>query len=195
MAQSKAVTAEPKVVAVERNSAVAETIADTVGPNVNADPNSVAVAPNSITVAPNSITAEPNTGADSISSVPEPMTGLANSVDNVNSETEVNSIQADTNGGAHPTMERTEQQPPQCPSCWETLRATDKFCCWCGEAQPNRVLPFMKLCLECNTFLPEKANYCYACGTDVGYSSRRKVRLPAELFKDEDSEFFPRFDA
>ncbi len=84
---------------------------------------------------------------------------------------------------------------PECPSCWKTLRATDKFCCWCGEAQPNRVLPFLKLCLECNTFLPEKANYCYACGTDVGYNSRRKVRVPHELFKDEESEFFPRFDA
>ncbi|CAN5663548.1 hypothetical protein BH10CYA1_BH10CYA1_51880 [soil metagenome] len=84
---------------------------------------------------------------------------------------------------------------PECPSCWKALRATDKFCCWCGEAQPNRVLPFLKLCLECSTFLPEKANYCYACGTDVGYSSRRKVRVPHELFKDEESEFFPRFDA
>jgi hypothetical protein len=84
---------------------------------------------------------------------------------------------------------------PECPSCWKALRATDKFCCWCGEAQPNRVLPFLKLCLECSTFLPEKANYCYSCGTDVGYSSRRKVRVPHELFKDEDSEFFPRFDA
>lgn len=84
---------------------------------------------------------------------------------------------------------------PECPSCWRALRATDKFCCWCGEAQPNRVLPFLKLCLECSTFLPEKANYCYSCGTDVGYSSRRKVRVPHELFKDEESEFFPRFDA
>jgi RNA polymerase subunit RPABC4/transcription elongation factor Spt4 len=84
---------------------------------------------------------------------------------------------------------------PECPSCWKALRATDKFCCWCGEAQPNRVLPFLKLCLECNTFLPEKANFCYSCGTDVGYSSRRKVRVPHELFKDEESEFFPRFDA
>ncbi|HEY9732258.1 MAG TPA: zinc ribbon domain-containing protein [Drouetiella sp.] len=84
---------------------------------------------------------------------------------------------------------------PECPSCWKALRATDKFCCWCGEAQPNRVLPFLKLCLECSTFLPEKANYCYSCGTDVGYSSRRKVKVPHELFKDEESEFFPRFDA
>jgi rRNA maturation endonuclease Nob1 len=89
----------------------------------------------------------------------------------------------------------TDLNTPECPSCWKTLRATDKFCCWCGEAQPNRVLPFLKLCLECSTFLPEKANYCYSCGTDVGYSSRRKVRVPHELFKDEDSEFFPRFDA
>lgn len=84
---------------------------------------------------------------------------------------------------------------PECPSCWKVLRATDKFCCWCGEAQPNRVLPFLKLCLECSTFLPEKANFCYSCGTDVGYNSRRKVKVPHELFKDEDSEFFPRFNA
>ena len=84
---------------------------------------------------------------------------------------------------------------PECPSCYTALRVTDKFCCWCGEPQPNRVLPFMKLCLDCNTLLPEKANFCYSCGTDVGYNSRRKVRVPHELFKDEESEFFPRFDA
>lgn len=84
---------------------------------------------------------------------------------------------------------------PECPSCYTALRVTDKYCCWCGEPQPNRVLPFMKLCLDCNTLLPEKANFCYSCGTDVGYNSRRKVRVPHELFKDEESEFFPRFDA
>lgn len=88
-----------------------------------------------------------------------------------------------------------EASSPQCANCWRALRATDKFCCWCGEAQPNRVLPFLKFCLECNTFLPEKANYCYFCGTDVGHSSRKKVRVPHELFKDEESEFFPRYDA
>lgn len=88
-----------------------------------------------------------------------------------------------------------EAVAPECPSCWTVLRATDKFCCWCGSAQPNRIQPFMKLCLECNTQLPEKANFCFSCGADVSTYSRLKVRAPLELFKDEDSEFFPRFEA
>ena len=84
---------------------------------------------------------------------------------------------------------------PDCPVCWTPLRSTDKFCCWCGAAQPNRVLPFFKLCLECSTQLPEKANFCFWCGADVCSPSRRRVRVSAELFRDEESEFFPRFDA
>lgn len=84
---------------------------------------------------------------------------------------------------------------PECPACWTVLRSTDKYCCWCGEPQPTRVAPFLKLCLECNTQLPEKANFCFSCGTDVGGQSRRKVRIPFELFREEESEFFPRFDA
>ncbi|HEY9719939.1 MAG TPA: zinc ribbon domain-containing protein, partial [Trichormus sp.] len=84
---------------------------------------------------------------------------------------------------------------PQCPACWTPLRASDKYCCWCGEPQPLRAVPFMKVCVDCNTQLPEKANFCHACGSDVSGRFKNKVRFPVELFKEEDSEFFPRFDA
>ncbi len=84
---------------------------------------------------------------------------------------------------------------PQCPACWTALRASDKYCCWCGEPQPLRAVPFMKVCVDCNTQLPEKANFCHACGSDVSGRFKNKVRFPVELFKEEDSEFFPRFDA
>jgi len=53
----------------------------------------------------------------------------------------------------------------------------------------------MKVCVECNTSLPEKANFCHSCGVDVAGHCKQKVRFPVELFKEEDSEFFPRFDA
>lgn len=99
----------------------------------------------------------------------------------------------------HPADQESAKQAdfssPDCPVCWTPLRATDKFCCWCGAAQPNRVLPFFKLCLECSTQLPEKANFCFWCGADVCSPSRRRVRISPELFRDEQSEFFPRFDA
>lgn len=88
-----------------------------------------------------------------------------------------------------------EEPLPACPSCWATLRFTDKFCCWCGEPQPNRILPHMKVCLACKSLLPDKANYCYLCGEDVALPNRRKVVAPTELFYEESSEFFPRFDA
>jgi ribosomal protein L40E len=84
---------------------------------------------------------------------------------------------------------------PQCPACWTALRASDKYCCWCGEPQPLRAAPYMKICVECNTQLPEKANFCHACGSDVSGRFKNKVRFPVELFTEEDSEFFPRFDA
>lgn len=84
---------------------------------------------------------------------------------------------------------------PQCPACWTALRSSDKYCCWCGEPQPLRAAPYMKVCVECNTQLPEKANFCHACGSDVSGRFKNKVRFPVELFKEEDSEFFPRFDA
>lgn len=83
---------------------------------------------------------------------------------------------------------------PECPACWTVLRATDKFCCWCGEPQPNRILPTMKMCLDCHCQLPEKANFCALCGADVANYERRKVRVPLDLF-DEESEYFPRFNA
>ncbi|HEY9785210.1 MAG TPA: zinc ribbon domain-containing protein [Candidatus Obscuribacterales bacterium] len=88
-----------------------------------------------------------------------------------------------------------EQVEPVCTSCWTQLRATDKFCCWCGEAQPHRVLPYMKSCIECQTALPDKANFCYLCGSEVTSGARRRVKTPVELFRDENSEFFPRYEA
>lgn len=82
----------------------------------------------------------------------------------------------------------------QCPSCWSAVRASDRFCCWCGQEQPARLLPYFKVCLDCSTHLPEKANFCFSCGTDVSHQSRRKVTVPYELFQEEDSELFPRFE-
>lgn len=82
----------------------------------------------------------------------------------------------------------------QCPSCWSAVRASDRFCCWCGQEQPTRLAPYVKVCLECNTHLPERANFCFSCGTDVSHQSRRKVTVPYELFQEEDSELFPRFE-
>jgi RNA polymerase subunit RPABC4/transcription elongation factor Spt4 len=84
---------------------------------------------------------------------------------------------------------------PQCPECSTMLRATDKFCCWCGERQPERSIPYMKLCLVCNALLPGKANFCCVCGSSVTNFNRRKVKAPLELFHDEESEFFPKFEA
>jgi hypothetical protein len=84
---------------------------------------------------------------------------------------------------------------PHCPACRTMLRATDKFCCWCGDKQPDRSIPYMKMCLECNALLPEKANFCCVCGAQVSNFMRRKVKAPVELFRDEESEFFPKFEA
>ncbi len=82
----------------------------------------------------------------------------------------------------------------QCPSCFSAVRSSDRFCCWCGQEQPARLLPYFKVCLDCSTHLPEKANFCFSCGTDVSHQSRRKVTVPYELFQEEDSELFPRFE-
>lgn len=84
---------------------------------------------------------------------------------------------------------------PTCPACGSNVRATDKFCIWCGERQPMRVMPKMKRCSECRAQLPMTANFCYVCGSDVGLHHRRKVRAPAELFAEEDPELFPTFEA
>jgi predicted amidophosphoribosyltransferase len=84
---------------------------------------------------------------------------------------------------------------PECPTCFTALRIADKFCSWCGEAQPIRVLPDTIICPGCETQLPPKANYCFACGRHIGSQPRLALRLPTELFKDEDSELFPLFDA
>ena len=84
---------------------------------------------------------------------------------------------------------------PHCPSCRTMLRATDKFCCWCGEPQPLRNLPLRKTCSQCSTVLPEKANFCYSCGAELAAANNKKIRFPIELFTEEESEFFPRFDA
>ena len=93
------------------------------------------------------------------------------------------------------TSDIADSSRPQCPSCWTTLRSTDRFCCSCGAPQPHRFMPFLRVCLSCSSLLPEKANYCYHCGIQVPGTSKHRVRAPIELFRDEDSEFFPRFDA
>jgi len=97
--------------------------------------------------------------------------------------------------GSCPSTGDDQYAYPQCPECRTMLRATDKFCCWCGARQPERSIPYMKLCLECNALLPGKANFCCVCGSGVTNFARRKVKVPLELFRDEDSEFFPKFEA
>lgn len=82
---------------------------------------------------------------------------------------------------------------PECPACLTALRFTDKFCCWCGEAQPLRN-PNLLTCMRCTTILPTRANFCYSCGAQVS-NGNRKVRAHEDLFSDEDSEDFPRFHA
>ena len=82
-----------------------------------------------------------------------------------------------------------------CPSCGSNVRVTDKFCIWCGERQPQRIIPKMKRCSECRTQLPMTANFCFVCGNDVSLHLRRKVRVPSELFHEEDPELFPTFEA
>jgi ribosomal protein L40E len=84
---------------------------------------------------------------------------------------------------------------PECPSCHTGLRVTDKFCSWCGESQPNRLYPDLRVCPGCDQRLPYRANYCFSCGRDVGVHPRIAMRMPTELFKEEDSEFFPTFEA
>jgi ribosomal protein L40E len=85
--------------------------------------------------------------------------------------------------------------PPHCFSCHSGLRSTDKFCSWCGEPQPNRLYPYLKVCPGCDQRLPHRANYCFACGRDVGVHPRVPMRMPTELFNEEESEFFPTFEA
>ncbi len=58
-----------------------------------------------------------------------------------------------------------------------------------------RSLPYEKSCLRCHTLLPEKANFCYSCGNEVTLNAWRKVRPTAELFEDENAEYFPKFQA
>lgn len=88
-----------------------------------------------------------------------------------------------------------ENQKPFCPCCDAPLRCTDKFCYLCGELQPNHTPAFLKDCLECHTILPDKANYCYTCGAAISFTFPGKIRVPIELFRDEKSELFPKFEA
>lgn len=92
-------------------------------------------------------------------------------------------------------IETAPPDDPQCSSCWARVRNTDKYCFGCGEPQPVRSVPTMISCSECATPLPQKANYCFHCGHEANPVARRQVRNSAELFSDENSEFFPRFEA
>ncbi len=84
---------------------------------------------------------------------------------------------------------------PPCVSCGTAIRALDKFCIWCGERQPDKPPPQMKRCAECRTHLPVNANFCYVCGNDVGTHPRKRIRVPVELFQEEDPELFPTFES
>jgi len=94
-----------------------------------------------------------------------------------------------------PGAEQPRRGGHTCPSCGSNVRVTDKFCIWCGERQPQRIIPKMKRCSECRTQLPMTANFCFVCGNDVSLHLRRKVRVPSELFHEEDPELFPTFEA
>ena len=84
---------------------------------------------------------------------------------------------------------------PECAGCASVVRTSDRFCCWCGEAQPPRPKPVLKVCPDCSQSLPGRANFCFECGRAVGSKERLHMRLPTELFGEESSEFFPTFDA
>jgi len=91
-------------------------------------------------------------------------------------------------------FEAGDETAPQCSACWAKLRLTDKFCHGCGEPQPERSVSHLVTCAQCQALLPLGANFCFSCGSEVS-SSRRNIRSPVELFTDENSEFFPRFEA
>ncbi len=82
-----------------------------------------------------------------------------------------------------------------CPKCVSPVRVTDSYCSHCGDSQPFRILPDMKVCRDCGTQMPELANYCYACGTDVSKHSTNQVPVPIALFEDDDPDGFPQFEA
>ncbi len=84
---------------------------------------------------------------------------------------------------------------PECSSCSSTVRLADRFCCWCGESQPVRVGSTPVICRNCSQSLPLRANFCFQCGCPVAEPEKLRMRLPAELFGEETSEFFPTFEA
>jgi membrane protease subunit (stomatin/prohibitin family) len=81
---------------------------------------------------------------------------------------------------------------PECPGCCSSVRAGDRFCCWCGEAQPLRTAQ-SRICPDCSQSLAERANFCFQCGQPVAGPEKLRMRIPAELFCEE-SEFFPTFE-
>lgn len=81
-----------------------------------------------------------------------------------------------------------------CPRCAAPVRVTDSFCSYCGDPQPYRILADMKVCRDCGTQMPEVANFCYACGTDVANHSAKQVPVPVALFEEDDPDSFPRFE-
>jgi Double zinc ribbon len=83
----------------------------------------------------------------------------------------------------------------ECSGCTSIVRASDRFCCWCGEIQPIRVARESKACSECSQSLPARANFCFQCGHAVAAPETLRMRLPVELFGEESSEFFPTFEA
>lgn len=82
-----------------------------------------------------------------------------------------------------------------CLRCGSPVRITDSYCSYCGDPQPYRILPNMKVCRDCGTQMPEMANFCFACGTDVGSHSTKQVPVPIALFEEDDPEIMPSFEA
>src|SRR5579883_1046173 len=93
---------------------------------------------------------------------------------------------------AQPTLIEKSREL-QCLRCASPVRITDSYCSSCGDAQPYRILANMKVCRECGTQMPELANFCFACGTDVGGSSTKQVPVPVALFEEDDPEMLPSF--
>jgi ribosomal protein L40E len=88
-----------------------------------------------------------------------------------------------------------KQNQLACSRCEAPVRVTDSYCSHCGESQPYRILAHMKVCRDCGTQMPEIANFCYACGADVGNNSAKQVPVPVALFDEDDPDSFPQFEA
>jgi hypothetical protein len=102
---------------------------------------------------------------------------------------------AETSASALDNVEPGAHTNPECSGCSSIVRASDRFCCWCGESQPIRNVRAHRGCPMCSQILSARANYCFQCGHDVAERDKLRMRVPADLFVEESSEFFPTFEA